>query len=211
MKKTKDLGMSTLATFAGIGVFFVIFLFVLSNHFGIEQSTLANFGSYFGGVLTPIGIFVGWISYYRSQESERLDSNYKLAIHTISTVGENNCFLLENAEKFGKPNSEDDYYGSLIKISILDLYVTKCLTNLKKIIEIEELAMKDHQKFNIEWDISKIAEATHKLSLKYSYLIEENSHLSSDDAIKSQITDMKIKNKEILMLSTERLKIPIFS
>lgn len=43
-----------------IGFFLVIFLFAMQSASGV--TTLANFGSYFGGVLTPIGVLVAFVS-----------------------------------------------------------------------------------------------------------------------------------------------------
>lgn len=122
MGKDKNLGMSTLTTFAGAGVFLVICLFILSNHFGIEQSTLANFGSYFGGILTGAGVLIAGLGYYEG----KIERKHKA--------------LMEESDKAMRLISlmpREDMYGALDPIALNKDY--KCIKSHIQKIENEHL------------------------------------------------------------------------
>ncbi|WP_086480500.1 hypothetical protein [Oceanospirillum sanctuarii] len=66
------------------GFFLVIFLFAMQSSSGV--TTLANFGSYFGGVLTPIGVFVAFVSLKKQLSTLEDQRNEELELAHINEL-----------------------------------------------------------------------------------------------------------------------------
>lgn len=108
----------------GLGILFaagVIALYVWNNGFSTESQKLAEFGSYFGGVLTPIGIFVGWISYHKWQDAEQRTSNYLVASEALKSAKEMiekiNILILKISQRISQTGSisESASHASYLK------------------------------------------------------------------------------------------------
>ena len=102
MDKEKDLGMSGISTLAGLGVLIVILLFVFRADFKTDHTTLASFGSYFGGILTGVGVIITAISFAIQTKNHKRElndrskaENYKLATNLI-----NHCTRFEEEKKY---------------------------------------------------------------------------------------------------------------
>lgn len=96
-----------------IGIVFitgVISFFFLNNDFSTKSNDLADFGSYFGGLLTPIGLFIGIYALIKEERNRRLDSKIEdikkisediIDLSNLHTKNVYSLYRSYNKRKFG--------------------------------------------------------------------------------------------------------------
>ena len=174
----------------GLGILFaagVIALYVWNNGFSTEPQKLAEFGSYFGGVLTPIGIFVGWISYHKWQDSEQRTSNYLVASEALKSAKEMiekiNILILKISQRISQT-------GSISESAIHASYLKRYIDLISNELMTSETQIHRHHKALLDNEKKKIALLTNETgnSLLEIYKIIYGKEATHETTEEKQLT-----------------------